>query len=237
MPFNLLIIEDDDDIRTMLSDSLDHGEYQIYEAADGKAGLEMFRNHGGIDLVILDLMLPKIDGLTVLRRIRESSTLPVLILSAKDGEYDKVLGLEYGADDYLTKPFSIIELQARVKSLLRRVTEYQTPDQSDVGKCVSVGDLTIEPDNYIVRKNGQTIALTAKEFQLIKLFAMHPDKVYTKVQLYKAVWDEQFLNDENVVNVTIRRLREKIEENPSEPRYIKTIWGIGYKLGGDSQRC
>jgi len=231
MSFEILIIEDDDDIREMLSDSLKHSDYNIHSACDGKEGLERFRNHSDIDLVILDLMLPKIDGLTVLKRIRERSTIPVLILSAKNGEYEKVLGLEYGADDYLTKPFSIIELQARVKSLLRRVKEYQGAGKSNIGKRLEVGGLVIELDNYSVKKDGEAINLTAKEFSIIKLFATHPEKVYTKVQLYKAIWDDEFLNDENVVNVTVRRLREKIEDNPSDPQYIKTIWGIGYKLG------
>lgn len=227
----ILIIEDDDDIRIMISDALSHPDYEITGACDGKEAMELFRNNADIDLVILDLMLPKIDGLTVLRNIRKTSTIPVLILSAKDGEYEKVLGLEYGADDYLTKPFSIIELQARIKSLLRRVREYQQASGNSIGKSLSVGQLTIELDNFMVKKDGQAVNLTAKEFSIIKLFATHPEKVYTKVQLYQEIWDDEFLNDENVVNVTIRRLREKIEDNPSSPQYIKTIWGIGYKLG------
>lgn len=231
MVFSILVIEDDDDIRKMIQESLEGPGYHIFLAGDGKEALETFRNHDEIDLVILDLMLPKIDGLTVLRRIRERSTVPVLILSAKNGEYEKVLGLEYGADDYITKPFSVIELQARVKAFLRRATEYHVANQDFQNEVIILGDLMIEPDNFIVKRNGQVIHLTAKEFSILKLFATHPDKVYTKVQLYQEIWDDQFLNDENVVNVNIRRLREKIEENPSEPAIIKTIWGIGYKLG------
>jgi two-component system response regulator VicR len=230
MESTILIIEDDDDIRAMIREAFMQPGYTILTACDGREALETFRFHPQIDLVILDLMLPKIDGLTVLRRIRETSIIPVLILSAKDGEYEKVLGLEYGADDYITKPFSIIELQARVKAFLRRITTYYEPSQKKE-QCIVVGDLMIEVDNFIVKKKGELLNLTAKEFHILKLFAGHPDKVYTKVQLYKEIWGDDFLHDENVVNVNIRRLREKIEDNPSEPQYIKTVWGIGYRLG------
>lgn len=231
MTDKILIIEDDDDIRTMIYDGLNQPDYDIQLAQDGREALKFFEETSNLNLVILDLMLPQIDGLTVLKKIRETNTVPVIILSAKNGEYEKVLGLEYGADDYITKPFSVIELQARVKAALRRNKQYQHHSSFDVGQRLKIGQLTIELDNFIVKKNQEVIPLTAKEFQLIKLFATHPEKVFTKVQLYKEIWDDQFLNDENVVNVTIRRLREKIEDNPSDPQYIKTIWGIGYKLG------
>lgn len=231
MNYSILIVEDDSDISKMLAEALSQPHYTIYTASDGKEALEVFHSHNEISLIILDLMLPQIDGLSVLKRIRETSTVPVLIVSAKNGEYEKVLGLEFGADDYITKPFSIIELQARVKAFIRRMTEYHKDFVNyDEGK-IKVGELVLEPDNFIVKKNSQIINLTAKEFSILKLFITHPGKVYTKVQLYKEIWDDNFLNDDNVVNVQIRRLREKIEENPSEPKYIKTIWGIGYKLG------
>lgn len=230
MEYRILIVEDDDDIRNMIGEALEQPDYQILMALDGREALETFRYQKRIDLIILDLMLPKIDGLTVLRRIRESSTVPVLILSAKNGEYEKVLGLEYGADDYITKPFSVIELQARVKAFLRRATQYQTLS-SEEEKILVIEDLTIELNNLVVKKKGEIINLTAKEFSILTLFAAHPDKVYTKVQLYQEIWGDDFLNDENVINVNIRRLREKIEDNPSKPMYIKTVWGIGYKLG------
>jgi len=231
MQFSILIVEDDDDIRIMIEESLTQPDYRLLSAADGKEALELFRSNQQIDLIILDLMLPKIDGLTVLRRIRDLSTVPVLILSARNGEYEKVLGLEYGADDYITKPFSVIELQARVRAFLRRTKEYRPATSKSGGGEIAIGALTIEPGNIIVKKNDQPVSLTAKEFNILKLFATHPEKVYTKVQLYKEIWDENYLNDENVINVNIRRLREKIEDNPSEPKYIKTVWGIGYKLG------
>ncbi|MGB8451971.1 MAG: response regulator transcription factor [Anaerocolumna sp.] len=229
--YSILIVEDDIDICKMISEALSQPDYTIYTASDGKEALETFRYHDEVSLIILDLMLPGIDGLSVLKRIRETSTIPVLILSAKNGEYEKVLGLEFGADDYITKPFSIIELQARVKAFLRRMTEYHKDSADKSNEKITIGELEIEPDNFIVKKDGQLINLTAKEFSILKLFITHPGKVYTKVQLYKEIWDDNYLNDENVVNVQIRRLREKIERNPSEPEYIKTIWGIGYKLG------
>ena len=235
MEFRLLIIEDEPDIRLMIEEALSLPDYRITTAEDGQQALERFSEKEGWDLVVLDLMLPKVDGLTVLRKIREKSTVPVLILSARNGEYEKVLGLEYGADDYITKPFSVIELQARVKAFLRRANEYSrstSGGESDAKEeCIRIGDLSIEPDNLIVRKRGENISLTAKEFDILRLLAGNPSRVYTKIQIYESVWDENFLKDENVINVTIRRLREKIEDNPSEPAYIKTVWGIGYKMG------
>lgn len=234
MTDKILIIEDDDDIRTMIYEALNQPDYDIQIAQDGREALKLFQETSDLNLVILDLMLPQIDGLTVLKKIRETNTVPVIILSARNGEYEKVLGLEYGADDYITKPFSVIELQARVKAALRRNKQYQLHSSFDVGQCLKVGQLTIELDNFVVKKDQEVIHVTAREFKLIKLFATHPEKVFTKVQLYKEIWDDQFLNDENVVNVTIRRLREKIEDDPSDPQYIKTIWGIGYKLGAKS---
>jgi DNA-binding response OmpR family regulator len=230
MNYSILIVEDDNDICEMIEEALMQPGCMIYTANDGKEALDAFSKHQEVCLIILDLMLPKIDGLSVLKKIRETSTVPVLILSAKNGEYEKVLGLEFGADDYITKPFSVMELQARVKAIIRRTTEYQKNAVNQDEK-ITVGEIDIEPNNFIVKKNGEIINLTAKEFNLLKLFITHPGKVYTKVQLYREIWDDNFLNDENVVNVQIRRLREKIEDNPSEPEYIKTIWGIGYRLG------
>lgn len=235
MEFRLLIIEDEPDIRLMIEEALSLPGYRITAAEDGQEALQRFSEEEGWDLVVLDLMLPKVDGLTVLRKIREKSTVPVLILSARNGEYEKVLGLEYGADDYITKPFSVIELQARVKAFLRRANEYTRGVPGGEGSVraaqIQIGDLYIDPDNLTVRKRGENISLTAKEFDILRLLAGNPSRVYTKIQIYESVWDENFLKDENVINVTIRRLREKIEDNPSSPVYIKTVWGIGYKMG------
>lgn len=237
MQLTILIVEDENDIRSMIEEALAHPDYRIVSAEDGRQALRIFQSEKNIDLILLDLMLPEVDGLTVLRRIREQSTVPVLILSARNGEYEKVLGLEYGADDYITKPFSVIELQARVKAFLRRANIYGAAGSDSSARSASgdsrilIGELALDLENLTVAKGGELISLTAKEFDILKLFALHPSKVYTKVQIYEAIWDENFLKDENVINVTIRRLREKIEDNPSQPQYIKTVWGIGYKLG------
>lgn len=230
MVYSILIVEDETDVRDMIEEALTQPEYKIYTAGDGQEALEFIRRNDFIDLVILDLMLPKVNGMTVLKKVREQYTIPILILSVKDGESDKVLGLEYGADDYITKPFSIMELQARVKAFLRRTSIYHT-NTKNLESRITIGDLTIETEDLVVKKKGVPISLTAKEFEVLKLFAGHPEKVYTKVSIYQEVWDEEFLHDDNVINVTIRRLREKIEDQPSDPRYIKTVWGIGYKLG------
>lgn len=230
MKFSILIVEDETDIREMIEEALTQPEYTIYTAGDGQEALEFLRKNDFIDLIILDLMLPRVNGMTVLKKVREGNTVPILILSAKDGEYEKVLGLEYGADDYITKPFSVMELQARVKAFLRRTTVYHTKAENRESS-ITIGDLTIETEDLVVKKRGVPVSLTAKEFEILKLFANHPEKVYTKVSIYQEVWDDEFLHDDNVINVTIRRLREKIEDQPSDPRYIKTVWGIGYKLG------
>lgn len=229
MKFSILIVEDEPDIREMIEEALTQPEYTIYTAGDGQEALELIRQND-FDLIILDLMLPKVNGMTVLKKVREQNTVPILILSAKDGEFEKVLGLEYGADDYITKPFSVMELQARVKAFLRRTTIYHAKAEHHDSR-IAIGDLTIETEDLVVKKRGVPVSLTAKEFEILKLFAKHPEKVYTKVSIYQEVWDEEFLHDDNVINVTIRRLREKIEDQPSDPRYIKTVWGIGYKLG------
>lgn len=229
MKFSILIVEDEPDIREMIEEALTQPEYTIYTAGDGQEALELIRQND-FALIILDLMLPKVNGMTVLKKVREQNTVPILILSAKDGEFEKVLGLEYGADDYITKPFSVMELQARVKAFLRRTTIYHAKAEHHDSR-ITIGDLTIETEDLVVKKKGVPLSLTAKEFEILKLFANHPEKVYTKVSIYQEVWDEEFLHDDNVINVTIRRLREKIEDQPSDPRYIKTVWGIGYKLG------
>lgn len=227
----IIIIEDEEDIRLLIKETLEGQGYEILSAEDGAEGLLLIEKHiHEINLIILDLMLPKVDGMSLLKKIRNMNSTPVLILSAKDGEYDKILGLEFGADDYLTKPFSLLELQARVKALLRRNNEYQAPAK-EKEEQVRIGDLVIEPMNYIALKDGVNLNLTAKEFQILNLFIMNPKKVYTKVDLYQEIWDDEFLHDENVLNVHIRRLRKKIEDDPSNPKYIQTVWGIGYKLG------
>lgn len=238
MNHKIVVVEDEEDIQILIKETMEQQGYKVLTADDGEQASVLMDDLATIDLIILDLMLPKIDGLTVLKKIRSVSSIPVLILSAKDGEYEKILGLEFGADDYLTKPFSLLELQARVKALLRRNNEYQTqgkPEETE--KIITVGELTIQPNNFLVKKNNKIVNLTSKEFQILNLFVSNPKKVYTKVQLYQEIWNEEFIHDENVMNVHIRRLRKKIENAPSNPIYIKTVWGIGYKLGVEPQEC
>ncbi|MNS25141.1 Transcriptional regulatory protein WalR [compost metagenome] len=178
-------------------------------------------------------MLPKRSGTDVLQLIRQQSLVPVLIMSAKDSDVDKALGLGFGADDYITKPFSMIELAARVKAAIRRAGYNSASDQQteNAGKILHIGELAIDLDNFSVIKCGEELKLTAKEFHILKLFVTNPTRVFTKAQVYGFVWNDDYFGDENVINVHMRRLREKIEDDPSHPKYIQTLWGIGYKLG------
>ncbi|GGP16691.1 response regulator transcription factor [Oceanobacillus neutriphilus] len=224
----ILIVEDDLSVSEMIKDYLEKEGYEVTAAFEGEEGMQKFQNNT-FDLIILDIMMPKLNGIEVMKQIRRDSSVPILIVSAKDTDVEKVLGLELGADDYIAKPFAMIELSARVKSALRRATSY-----SEAKKEVNVihyKALTIDINNYSVQKNGKEMKLTSKEFDILKLFLKHPNNVFTKAQIYTTVWNNDYFGDENVINVHIRRLREKIEDNPAEPDYIRTIWGIGYKLG------
>lgn len=232
----ILLIEDDPDISEMVRDHLVREGYQVTQVYDGEEAERLLAGGQHFDLVLLDLMLPKRSGLDLLQAIRQSSVVPVLILSAKDSDLDKALGLGFGADDYMAKPFSMIELVARVKAALRRAHQYASvygvPTDPGQSPTLRLLDLEIDPNTYTVIKNGETIQLTAKEFHLLKLFAANPKRVYTKEQIYQQVWHDSYYGDENVINVHMRRLREKIETHPSRPVYIQTLWGIGYKAGG-----
>lgn len=233
MEGKIFMVEDDPSISTMVQDYLTKEGYDITLVGDGEQALQQFAP-GSYDLVLLDLMLPKRSGLEVLEHIRRISRVPILILSAKDNEVDKALGLRIGADDYIAKPFSLMELAARVQASIRRATLYSSLEQEEqeaTPQLLSLGDLTVDPDNFTVTKRDQEILLTPKEFQILKLFLQHPTRVYTKAMLYQQVWNEEYYNDDNVINVHMRRLREKIEDDPSHPRYIRTLWGIGYRLG------
>ena len=174
-------------------------------------------------------MLPKRNGMEVMGKIRESSTVPIIIISAKDTDSDKTLGLGLGADDYITKPFSVTEVLARIKANIRRTTQYAAGTSGQ--RILTKGNLTMDLNGYCVKKDGKEIELTAKEFEILKLLLLNPKKVYTKEQIYSLVWNDAYLGDENAVNVHISRLRTKIEDNPRDPAYIITVWGIGYKAG------
>lgn len=225
----LLLVEDDRSLSEIVAGHLTMEGYQVVTAFDGEEASRLFAQRP-FDLIILDLMLPGAGGMDVLQQIRNKSWVPVLIVSAKDGDVDKALGLGFGADDYLAKPFSLIELTARVKAAIRRSKLSSLPTRDKESAAIRIFDLVIDPDNFSVMKNGKEIKLTATEFRILKLFAEHPNRVYTKGQIYELIWNDTYYGDENVINVHMRRLREKIEDDPSAPRYIKTLWGIGYKL-------
>lgn len=235
----ILLVEDDAEISEMLRDYLQTENYEITCVFDGEEACRQF-GAASFDLVLLDLMIPKISGMDVMRHIRKNSFVPVIILSAKDTETDKTLGLALGADDYITKPFSVVEVLARIKANIRRATQYDmmpdAPHTASVEKNVTeeiltVGELTMNLSDYTLVKNGKPIELTAKEFEILKLLMKNPQKVYTKEQLYSLVWNDAYFGDENAVNVHISRLRNKIEEDSRNPRYVLTVWGIGYKMG------
>ena len=225
----ILLVEDDIEISDMLKNFLMTENFEVITAYNGESACEKFFADE-YSLVLLDLMIPKKSGMEVMKSIREISTVPIIIISAKDTDSDKTLGLGLGADDYITKPFSITEVLARIKANIRRNTQYL----SSVTKeeiVLTKGDLTININDYSVMKNGEKIELTAKEFEILKLLMKNPKKVYTKEQIYSQIWKDAYLGDENAVNVHISRLRNKIEDNPRNPQYVVTVWGIGYKLG------
>jgi len=224
---NILIVEDDQEINNLIGDALKKENYSVIQAFDGRQALEMYNDN--CQLVILDLMLPYVNGVEVLRKIREKSTLPVIILSAKDEETDKVIGLGMGADDYIIKPFFVRELTARVKAQLRRYVDYNSSEFQN--HILQHDELKLDTLNYKIFKNNEELSLTKKEFELLKLFLSNPDRVFTKAQIFNSVWENEYLNDDNTVMVHIKRLRNKIEDNSNSPKYIITVWGIGYKLG------
>jgi len=223
MPKKLLVVDDEPAIVKGLKFSLERDGYQIDAAYDGEEAMKMF-DENQYDLVILDVMLPKLDGLTVLQRIREKSSVPVIMLTAKGEDMDKILGLEYGADDYITKPFNILELKARIKAVFRRTNDTAKNDK----QIIRVKNMVINLANRSVAIDGKEINLTAKEFDLLKLFVTNPGKVYTRENLLELIWKYEYLGDVRTVDVHIRRLREKIEKNPSQPEFIFTKWGVGY---------
>lgn len=225
---NILIAEDEYDIRNLLKISLENEGYNVYAARDGLEALEILKKES-IDLALLDIMMPKLDGFNLLRKIRENSTIPVIFLTARSEEMDKVLGLGMGADDYLSKPFSMNELIARIKAHLRRNVDYLNPTQKDTS-IINYGDLRIDNNSCCAYLKNELIELNAKEYKLLLHFMKNPEKVFTKKQLYSAVWDDDYYYDDNTIMVHISHLRNKIESDSQNPEYIKTIRGIGYKL-------
>ena len=230
MPPKILVIEDNQDLAHLLEINLKDLFYEVDLALDGNDGLKLAET-GTYDLIILDLMLPGMDGLEICRRLRgRPSYVPILMLTSKSSEIDRVLGLEIGADDYVTKPFSIRELMARVKAIFRRVESLQAGVAEPELNSLSIGNLKIDPDKRKLSLRDKEVELTAKEFDLLLHFAKHPGKVYTRAQLLDQVWGYGYDGYEHTVNSHINRLRNKIEDHPAQPRYILTVWGVGYKF-------
>ncbi|MBP1082652.1 MULTISPECIES: response regulator transcription factor [Bacillus] len=230
MQKTILLVEDDPSISNMVKKYLSNEGFNVVCVFDGEEAARVFMREQ-YDLVLLDLMLPKLYGLDLLQMVRAKSYIPVIIMSAKESEVDKALGLGFGADDYITKPFSMIELAARVKAAIRRSTQYIESDTLVRKSVIKVHEIELDTENHRVIKNGVEINLTSKEWKILCLFFENQKKVFTKEQIYRSVWSDDYYSDENIINVHISRLREKIEDTTSKPAYIKTLWGIGYKLG------
>ncbi|EJQ35437.1 MULTISPECIES: response regulator transcription factor [Bacillus] len=228
----ILIADDDKEIRNLLKIYLERELYMVDTAINGEEALHLF-NQNKYNLVILDLMMPKIDGIEVCKKLRDKTNVPILMLTAKDHEVDKILGLSIGADDYITKPFSIHEVIARVKALMRRFLVLGSNNTAQEKTTLSFKGLTINLNTYTVHTNKEEISLTGKELELLKFFTSNPGQVFTKTQLFQNVWDDNYIEDDNTVMVHIRKLRKKIEIDPSNPKFIQTIWGIGYKFVGE----
>jgi DNA-binding response OmpR family regulator len=231
MPERVLIIEDDREIADLVALNLRDLGLAAERAADGRSGLAKALA-GEYSLIVLDLMLPKLDGLAVCRRIREVNPFtPILMLTAKSEEVDRILGLELGADEYITKPFSVRELSARVKALLRRVRTHREALSGRAGKgSIELGGLALDLAKRKVTLEGRTVELTAKEFDLLALFARNPGRVYSRPELLALVWGYQYEGYEHTVNSHINRLRGKIERDPGRPTYLRTVWGVGYRF-------
>ncbi|MEQ2527889.1 response regulator transcription factor [Robertmurraya yapensis] len=234
MDKKILVVDDEKPIADILQFNLKKEGYDVYCAYDGNKALEMVEEIKP-DLILLDIMLPQRDGMEVCREVRKKYEMPIIMLTAKDSEIDKVLGLELGADDYVTKPFSSRELIARVKANLRRHQHVSSQAEEDETNEIAVGQLIIHPDAYIVSKRGEKIELTHREFELLHYLAKHIGQVMTREHLLQTVWGYDYYGDVRTVDVTIRRLREKIEDNPSHPTWIVTRRGVGYYLRNPEQ--
>jgi DNA-binding response OmpR family regulator len=225
----VLIVDDEKLIVKGIRFSLEQDGYEVECAYDGEEALKLARE-GDFDIILLDIMLPKLTGLEVCQQIRETSNVPIIMLTAKGDDMDKILGLDYGADDYITKPFNVLEVKARMKAILRRSrSEKQIPESPDV---MVIGSLKLDRQNRRAYIDGREVNLTAKEFDVLELLATNPNKVYSRTDLLDLVWGREYPGDGRTVDVHVRRLREKIEKSPGEPRFVRTKWGVGYYFEG-----
>lgn len=225
----ILVVDDERVLVKGVKFNLENEGYAVETAYDGATAVELAKT-GGFDLILLDLMMPEVDGLTACMRIREFSNVPIIMLTARGEDTDKLLGFEYGADDYVTKPFNILELKARIRALLRRA---QSGAQQDKGReLLTAGPISVDPAQRVALRDGEVVELTAKEYDLIELLVKNPRRVYSRENLMDIVWGYTYVGDYRTVDVHIRRLREKLERNPAEPEYILTKWGVGYYFKG-----
>ncbi|HDW3056923.1 TPA: response regulator transcription factor [Bacillus cereus] len=228
----ILIVDDEKEIRELIAIYLKSEGYRVLQARDGEEGLELLKKNE-VHLIVLDIMMPKIDGIHMCMKVREIEEMPIIMLSAKTQDMDKILGLTTGADDYVTKPFNPLELIARIKSQLRRYMKMRGKVSEQNENEVEIGDIKINVATYEVIVADQEVKLTPREFSILELLARNQGIVLSAEQIYERVWKEQSFQSDNTVMVHIRKLREKIEENPRKPRYIKTVWGVGYKIEKD----
>ena len=222
----ILVVDDEKLLVKGIKFNLEIEGYQVECAYDGAAAVELART-GNFDLIILDLMMPEIDGLEACMRIREFSNVPIIMLTARSEDTDKIIGFECGADDYITKPFNILELKARIRAMLRRAS-----GGAQAKSRITVGELTLDTEQRVAIRDGETVELTAKEYDLIELLMKNPRRVYSRENLMNVVWGYSYTGDYRTVDVHIRRLREKLERQPAEPEYIMTKWGVGYYFKG-----
>ena len=223
----ILVVDDEKLLVKGVKFNLENEGYQVDAGYDGLEAIELARS-GSYDLIILDVMMPELDGLEACMRIREFSTVPIIILTARGDDMDKVIGFEYGADDYITKPFNILELKARIRALLRRSALVSNV----TGGALNVGNIMIDTEKRVAIKSGEPVELTVKEFDVFELLAKNPGRVYSREMLLNIVWGYEYQGDIRTVDVHIRRLREKLEDNPAEPDHIMTKWGVGYYIRG-----
>lgn len=232
MENTILIIEDEKNISDIIKFNLEKECYKVIQCFDGKEGLDTALENSEIDLILLDVMLPSIDGFEICKKIRIQSNVPIIMLTAKGEEVDKILGLELGADDYITKPFSVRELIARVKANVRRTDMNQSATVQDYD-VIKVDNLVIDAVKYEVLKDGENVELTVREFELLKFLAAQRYQVFSREQLLTQVWGYEYIGDIRTVDVTVRRLREKIEDDPPNPKYVMTKRGVGYYFKGN----
>ena len=225
---NILVCDDEKDIVVALTIYLSSDGHTVFEAYNGRQAIDIIHKNN-IDLALLDVMMPVMDGITAVAEIRKFSNLPIILLTAKSEDTDKILGLNVGADDYVTKPFNPVEVCARVKAQLRRYTSFGGADKRDA--VLTIGDIEMDDNAKVVKAYGEPVSLTPTEYDILRLLMQNPDKVFSSNEIYNRVWNDVAIGAENTVAVHIRHLREKLELNPAEPRYLKVVWGQGYKIG------